>query len=60
MILLTNYPPRVFASAAEAEATARLMEFEDNEFKVIADPLGTGKCIVAVLDPVDGMEIGKI
>jgi hypothetical protein len=59
-MMLLNLPPTVFDSTADAEQAAKLMELEHNEYKVVVDPTGTGKCIVAVLDPVDGMEIGKI
>ena len=59
-MMLLNLPPTVFNSTVDAEQAAKLMELKHNEYKVVVDPTGTGKCIVVVMDPLDGFEIGKI
>ena len=55
---IANQPHTVF----NTEAAAMLIcdDFESNEFRVVTDPKGSGRCIVEMLDEETGEVIGKL
>lgn len=62
MRLLTNDPPRIFNTQAQAEAAAtQLAQGEDEgwTYRVIPDPKGSGRCIIKAYDE-DGQFISNL
>ena len=55
---IANQPHTVFNT--EAAAMLICADLEVNEFRVIKDPKGSGRCIVEVLDEETGEVIGKL
>lgn len=55
---ILNHPHTIFNTRKDAEHICRLMEA--NEFRIVEDPKGSGRCIVEILDVEDGTVLGKL
>jgi hypothetical protein len=55
---ITSQPHTVFKN--EAAALLICADFEANEFRVLTDPKGSGRCIVEMLDEETGEALGKL
>lgn len=55
---IANQPHTIFKN--EASAILICADFEPNEFRIMKDPKGSGRCIIYMLDEETGEVIGKL
>jgi hypothetical protein len=55
---IINQPGKIFANYAAAAKACAMME--SNEFRIDADPKGSGRCLVRILDEETGEVVGTL